>query len=84
LGHWPLFRYDPRRTEKGENPLKMDSKEPSIPYRDFAGTETRFSALERTHPDLSERFLRQAQHHIKTHYQLYEQLAKLAIGEIEK
>jgi pyruvate-ferredoxin/flavodoxin oxidoreductase len=80
-GHWPLFRYDPRRTEKGENPLKMDSKEPSIPYRDFAGTETRFSVLERTHPDLSERFLRQAQHHIKTRYQLYEQLAKLAVGE---
>ncbi|MFI0414103.1 MAG: pyruvate:ferredoxin (flavodoxin) oxidoreductase [Candidatus Thiodiazotropha sp.] len=83
-GHWPLFRYDPRRTEKGENPLKMDSKEPSIPYRDFASTETRFSVLERTHPDLSERFLRQAQHHIKTRYQLYEQLAKLAVGETDK
>ena len=32
---------DPRRIEAGENPLKMDSKEPSIPYRDFASTETR-------------------------------------------
>ncbi|MET0005230.1 MAG: pyruvate:ferredoxin (flavodoxin) oxidoreductase [Candidatus Thiodiazotropha sp.] len=83
-GHWPLFRYDPRRTEKGENPLKMDSKEPSIPYRDFASTETRFSVLERTHPDLSERFMRQAQQHIKTRYQLYEQLAKLAVGETDK
>ncbi|PVV12188.1 MAG: pyruvate:ferredoxin (flavodoxin) oxidoreductase [gamma proteobacterium symbiont of Ctena orbiculata] len=80
-GHWPLFRYDPRRSEKGENPLKMDSKEPSIPYRDFASTETRFSVLERTHPEHSERFLRQAQQHIKTRYQLYEQLARLAVGE---
>jgi pyruvate-ferredoxin/flavodoxin oxidoreductase len=80
-GHWPLFRYDPRRSEKGENPLKMDSKEPSIPYRDFASSETRFSVLERTHPDLSEGFLRQAQHHIKTRYKLYEQLAKLAVGD---
>ncbi|MES9991242.1 MAG: pyruvate:ferredoxin (flavodoxin) oxidoreductase, partial [Candidatus Thiodiazotropha sp.] len=80
-GHWPLFRYDPRRSEEGENPLKMDSKEPSIPYRDFASTETRFSVLERTHPEHSERFLRQAQHHIKTRYQLYEQLAKLAVDE---
>jgi pyruvate-ferredoxin/flavodoxin oxidoreductase len=80
-GHWPLFRYDPRRSEKGENPLKMDSKEPTIPYRDFASTETRFSVLERTHPEHSERFLRQAQHHIKTRYQLYEQLAKLAVDE---
>ena len=80
-GHWPLFRYDPRRSEKGENPLKMDSKEPSIPYRDFATTETRFSVLERTHPEASERFLQQAQQQIKTRYQLYEQLAKLATGE---
>jgi pyruvate-ferredoxin/flavodoxin oxidoreductase len=40
--------------------------------------------LERTHPDLSERFLRQAQHHIKTRYQLYEQLAKLAVGEMDE
>ncbi|MCU7875868.1 MAG: pyruvate:ferredoxin (flavodoxin) oxidoreductase [Candidatus Thiodiazotropha sp. (ex Lucinoma borealis)] len=80
-GHWPLFRYDPRRSEKGENPLKMDSKEPSIPYRDFASTETRFSVLQRTHPEASERFLRQAQQQIKTRYQLYEQLAQLATGE---
>ncbi|MCU7851553.1 MAG: pyruvate:ferredoxin (flavodoxin) oxidoreductase [Candidatus Thiodiazotropha sp. (ex Monitilora ramsayi)] len=82
-GHWPLFRYDPRRSEKGENPLKMDSKEPSIPYRDFATTETRFSVLERTHPEASEHFLRQAQQQIKTRYQLYEQLAKLATEETE-
>ena len=78
-GHWPLFRYDPRRSEKGENPLKMDSKQPSIPYRDFASTETRFSVLQRTRPEASERFLRQAQQQIKTRYQLYEQLAQLAM-----
>ncbi len=79
-GHWPLFRYDPRRTEQGENPLKMDSKEPSIPYRDFASTETRFSVLQRTDPEASERFMRQAQQQIKTRYQLYEQLAHLAVA----
>jgi pyruvate-ferredoxin/flavodoxin oxidoreductase len=80
-GHWPLFRYDPRRSEKGENPLKMDSKQPSIPYRDFANSETRFSVLQRTHPEDSEQFLRQAQQQIKTRYQLYEQLAHLAMKQ---
>jgi pyruvate-ferredoxin/flavodoxin oxidoreductase len=82
-GHWPLFRYDPRRTQAGENPLKMDSKEPSIPYRDFASTETRFSVLQRTNPEASERFMRQAQKQIKTRYQLYEQLAHLAVAHAE-
>jgi pyruvate-ferredoxin/flavodoxin oxidoreductase len=82
-GHWPLFRYDPRRSDKGENPLKMDSKEPSIPYRDFANSETRFSVLQRTHPEASEQFLRQAQQQIKTRYRLYEQLAQLAMEKAE-
>jgi pyruvate-ferredoxin/flavodoxin oxidoreductase len=82
-GHWPLFRYDPRRIEQGESPLKMDSKEPSIPYRDFAATETRFSVLERTHPQASQRFLRQAQQQIKARYLLYEQLAHLAVVQGE-
>ena len=36
-GHWPLFRYDPRKIQQGENPLHMDSKMPSIPYRDYSG-----------------------------------------------
>ena len=78
-GHWALFRYDPRRTAAGENPLRIDSKAPSIPYRDFISTETRFSVLNRTHPDAAERFLRQAQRHVETRFQLYGQLASLAV-----
>jgi pyruvate-ferredoxin/flavodoxin oxidoreductase len=80
-GHWPLFRYDPRRAAAGENPLHMDSKEPSIPYRDFASSETRFSVLFRTHPDAAERFLKQAQRQIRSRFHLYEQLAHLAVAE---
>ncbi len=82
-GHWGLFRYDPRRTAKGENPLHIDSKAPSIPYRDYISTETRFSVLNRTHPDAAERFLRQAQKHVQTRFHLYEQLAHLAVQKAE-
>ncbi len=78
-GHWGLFRYDPRRTAAGENPLLIDSKAPSIPYRDFISTETRFSVLNRINPDAAERFLAQAQKHVATRFQLYEQLAHLAV-----
>jgi pyruvate-ferredoxin/flavodoxin oxidoreductase len=83
-GHWPLFRYDPRRSEIGENPLKMDSKQPSISYRDFANTEARFSVLQRTRPEASEQFIRQAQAQIKTRYRLYEQLAHLVMEQKEE
>ena len=78
-GHWALFRYDPRRAAKGENPLHIDCKPPSIPYRDFISTETRFSVLNRTHPEAAERFLRLAQKHVQTRFSLYEQLAQLAV-----
>jgi pyruvate-ferredoxin/flavodoxin oxidoreductase len=83
-GHWPLFRYDPRRTAQGENPLHMDSKPPSIPYRDFINTETRFSVLQLTHPEAAERFLRQAQRQVNSRFYLYQQLAHLAIRHAEE
>jgi len=78
-GHWALFRYDPRRTARGENPLSVDCKPPSIPYRDFISTETRFSVLGRIHPDAAERYLQMAQKHVLTKFSLYEQLAHLAV-----
>ncbi len=59
----------------------MDSKEPTVPYRDFASSETRFSMLFRSHPDAAEQFLKQAQRNIRTRFRLYEQLAHLATGE---
>ncbi|MGB5831014.1 MAG: pyruvate:ferredoxin (flavodoxin) oxidoreductase [Thiohalocapsa sp.] len=83
-GHWPLFRYDPRKPEIGENPLHIDSKLPSIPYRDYLASETRFSVLNRTHPDDAERFMKLAQKHVQSKYSLYEQLANLAWQKAEK
>ncbi|MBA1330092.1 hypothetical protein QQ73_02525, partial [Candidatus Endoriftia persephone str. Guaymas] len=57
---------------------------PSIPYRDFTATEARFSVLTRTHPEAAERFLRSAQKQVKTRFFLYEQLAQLAMANMEE
>ena len=80
-GHWPLFRYDPSKAKAGKNPMKLDSAEPSIPYRDFVKTETRFSMLWQTHPEAAERFLAQAQQDVKNRYHYYKQLAELEWNE---
>ena len=82
-GHWGLFRFDPRKIAEGKNPLHLDSKEPSIPYRDFAMSETRFAVLERTHPEAAHRFMNAAQHHTKAKFHMYEQLARLAVGDTD-
>jgi pyruvate-ferredoxin/flavodoxin oxidoreductase len=80
-GHWPLFRFDPKRIALGQNPLHLDSAEPSIPYRDFVQSETRFSMLWQTHPEDAERFLQQAQQEVKHRYQYYKQLSELDWGD---
>ncbi len=76
-GHWPLFRFDPSKIKQGKNPMHLDSPEPSIPYRDFVKTETRFSMLWQTHPEEAERFLAQAQQEVKNRYHYYKQLSEL-------
>jgi pyruvate-ferredoxin/flavodoxin oxidoreductase len=80
-GHWPLFRFDPGKIKKGKNPMHLDSAEPSIPYRDFVKTETRFSMLWQTHPEAAERFLEQAQQDVKNRYHYYKQLSELEWNE---
>ncbi|SIS40682.1 pyruvate:ferredoxin (flavodoxin) oxidoreductase [Neptunomonas antarctica] len=76
-GHWPLFRYDPRKAAEGKNPLKLDSKAPSIPYAKFALLESRFSMLYRTHPEEAKLLLERAQHEVSERYKRYEQLAEM-------
>lgn len=76
-GHWPLFRFDPSKIARGKNPMHMDSPEPSIPYREFVQTETRFSMLWQTHPEAAEQFLAQAQREVRNRYHYYKQLSEL-------
>ena len=80
-GHWPLFRYNPQQAASGQNPLHMDSKPPSIPYREFVETEIRFNMLWRTHPQEAEKFLEQSQQEALHRYHYYEQLASLEWDE---
>jgi len=76
-GHWPLFRFDPKKIDQGKNPLHLDSPQPSIPYEDFIRTETRFNMLWHTNPEAAEQFLQQAQQEVQHRYQHYKQLAEL-------
>ncbi len=50
-GYWPLFRYDPRRALRGENPLVIDSKAPDGTIQEFLMGETRFAALAKSAPE---------------------------------
>jgi pyruvate-ferredoxin/flavodoxin oxidoreductase len=73
-GYWPLYRYKPT-TEQHEHPFQLDSAAPSIPLKDFALKEARFSMLARSDPDRSAMLLDLAQQDIDERWHYYEQLA---------
>ncbi len=52
-GYWPLYRYDPRRAEKGENPFQLDFKKLKGKVSDFLSGENRFSILDRQNPEVA-------------------------------
>ncbi|OFX12890.1 MAG: pyruvate:ferredoxin (flavodoxin) oxidoreductase [Armatimonadetes bacterium RBG_19FT_COMBO_69_19] len=77
-GYWPLFRYDPRRVERGLSALVMDSPPPKADLAEFMSKETRFQMVERTDPDRARELLDSARREVRARYALYEQLAKAA------
>jgi len=76
-GYWPLYRFQPTPTRDGQ-PFKLDSREPSIPVRDFVASEARFAILGRTHPERSEYLLGEIQADVDERWRYYEQLAAMS------
>ena len=79
-GHWPLYRYDPRLAQQGKNPLLIESKEPSIPFSQYAYNETRYKMLSQLDEARAERLMQEAQHDAKSRWTLYQQMASMHYG----
>jgi pyruvate-ferredoxin/flavodoxin oxidoreductase len=76
-GHWPLYTFNPERAHKGENPLKLDSKAPSINFQAYAYNETRYRMLTKSHPQAAKDLLKLAQQDVNEKWQLYSGMANL-------
>jgi pyruvate-ferredoxin/flavodoxin oxidoreductase len=50
-GRWLLYRYDPRRADRGENPLQLDSPAPRRPLAGAMALENRFRLLSHSQPE---------------------------------
>jgi len=75
-GYWHLYRYDPRKQEKGENPFQLDSKEPTQPYKDFLNGELRYSQLLTTFPDIAAALFNDSERYAKQRYETYNRLSQ--------
>jgi len=60
-GQWLLYRFDPRRFDKGENPLQLDSAAAKTKVQDYLLSENRFKMLTKSKPEDAKKFFAQAQ-----------------------
>jgi pyruvate-ferredoxin/flavodoxin oxidoreductase len=76
-GYWPLIRFNPVMRTVGENPFRLDSPRPTIPFKNYAYNEIRYTALAGTKPDIAAALLEEAQAAVLDKYRQYEDLAAL-------
>jgi pyruvate-ferredoxin/flavodoxin oxidoreductase len=74
-GYWPLYRYDPRLREQGKNPFQLDSKEPSLPLKEYAYNENRYRILQQVNPVVAEELMEAAQAAVNERWKTYAELA---------
>jgi pyruvate-ferredoxin/flavodoxin oxidoreductase len=79
-GIWPLYRYNPANIAEGKNPLKLDSKKPSIPVAEYAYNETRYRMLLQSDESRAEALMQLAQKDVSSRWQMYEQMAAMHYG----
>ena len=69
-GYWTLYHYDPRL----DDPLVVDSGEPSLDYEEFLSGETRYSSLTKTFPDNARELFAQGARDAKERYDKYKSM----------
>jgi pyruvate-ferredoxin/flavodoxin oxidoreductase len=71
-GQWLLYRFDPRRADRGENPLQLDSGTPGTRVEEFLLSENRFKMLTKSRPDAARQLFARAQGDVDRRWKYYQ------------
>jgi pyruvate-ferredoxin/flavodoxin oxidoreductase len=74
-GYWPLYRYNPDLALEGKNPFILESKDPTLNYRDFLMREVRFASLAKLFPETAEELYIKAEKDAKARHEMYKRMA---------
>ena len=74
-GYWHLYRYNPDLKEQGKNPFTLDSKEPTMDYKEFIEGEIRYKTLQKQFPEEAKRLFEIAEKEAKERYEYYKAMA---------
>jgi len=79
-GYWTLYRFDPRRVDKGLNPFQLDSKKIKSDLEEFLSGQNRFEQLRRSDKLAAQELHENLRHtmHVK-----HDKLLKLAMDDFE-
>jgi len=80
-GHWILMRYNPDLAKEGKNPLVLDSKEPTLPLKDYIYNETRYKSLANADPEVAEALLKEEEKEIKARWRYYSHMAAMKMED---
>ncbi len=74
-GQWLLYRFDPRRADRGENPLQLDSAAAKTKVQEYLLSENRFKMLTKSKPDEAKKLFAQAQVDVERRWKFYQYMA---------
>ncbi len=75
-GYLTLYHYDPRLGMGGASqPLKLDSRKPTMPVESFTMKEGRYAMLAQADPERAKQLAKEAQSDANERWRLYEQVA---------
>ena len=74
-GQWLLYRFNPDRAARGENPLQLDSSPPKMRVSEYLKMESRFTMLTKSKPELARELYDQAQADVDKRWAKYQQMA---------
>ncbi len=75
-GYWQLYRYNPDLKRDGENPFKLDSREPDFnAFKDYLMGEVRYSSLAKLYPDKADELFEKTRRDAVERYESYRKLS---------
>ena len=78
-GVWPLYRFDPRRLDAGEAPLKLDATPGKARISQYMANEGRFRMVELADPQRYQQLLRAAERDVTMRQAMYQHLQSFKI-----
>lgn len=74
-GYWSMYRFNPELKGTDKNPFTLDSKEPTLDFKDFLMGEVRYSSLKRQYPETADALFEKTEQDAKERRESYEKLA---------